>query len=78
MTQPKIGYIPIEKFKTDRPRVCETPRHEGRGLAAYAVMAVIDERGNEIVQMVCLECWKCFDDDMGSPNWNLMDMGKGE
>jgi len=69
----KIGYIPIENFKTDRPKVCEAPLHEGRELAAYAVMAVDGGGYEDFVQMVCYECWKHFDDDMGNPNWNLME-----
>jgi hypothetical protein len=75
MTQARIGYIPIENYKCDKPKVCEAPRHEGRGIDAYAVMAV-DGCGYEgLVQMVCYECWARFDSDMGSPDWNLM---KGE
>lgn len=78
MGKPKIGYIPIQHYQTSKPKVCEAPRHKGRGIAAYAVVAVIDERGNEIVEMVCVKCWRVFDSDMGSPNWNLMEGKEGE
>lgn len=69
--QPKIGYVPIENYQTDKQKVCEAPRHEGLGFVAFAVVAVSDERGREIVQMVCEECWRHFDEDMGRPDWNL-------
>lgn len=71
LLQPKIGYVLIENYQTDKLKVCEAPKHQGWKLTAYAVIALIDERGNEIVQMVCEECWQHFDDDMNHPNWNL-------
>ena len=68
----RIGYVLIEEFKTDKPRVCESPRHLNQGLPAYAVLVT---QGNMypkgLVQMICYECWKHFDDDMAHPKWRL-------
>ena len=72
----KVGYIPIEHYSTDRARVCETPRHKALNLPAYAVMAidyVWDGVQQNVVQMICFDCWKHFDLEMNSPNWNLME-----
>lgn len=68
---PKIGYVRIENYKTDKPKVCEAERHEGLSLEAYAVIALENERGRDVVFMVCEECWGHFDGDMNHPNWNL-------
>lgn len=75
----KIGYVPIERYQTDKAKVCETPRHRGLRLPASAVVAIAYEWDGEeqlVVQMVCNECWKVFDFDMNSPKWNLA--GDGE
>lgn len=69
---PKIGYVPIEAYKTDKPKVCEAPRHVRLELPAHAVVAVSDG-DYEVVEMVCFECWAHFDRDMGSPNWNMLE-----
>ncbi len=72
----KIGYILIEHYETDKPKVCETPRHKNLGLSAYAVMAIDyewDGVQRTVVQIICKDCWKHFDEEMKSPNWNLME-----
>jgi hypothetical protein len=72
----KIGYILIENYQTDKPKVCETPRHKNFNLRAYAVMAISytwHMQKQTVVQMVCYDCWKRFDDDMKHPKWNLME-----
>ena len=70
----QIGYIPIENYQTDKPKVCETPKHKNFGFSAYAVMAVIapEMYSEPVIQMVCYDCWKRFD-DMNHPQWNLME-----
>jgi hypothetical protein len=71
----KIGYISIENYSTPKPKVCEAPRHENQMLPAYAVIAIIapEMYSEPVVQMICFECWKHLDDDMGHPNWNMME-----
>jgi hypothetical protein len=71
----RIGYIPIENYSTPKPKVCEAPLHENQMLPAYAVIVVIAPQmySEPVVQMICFECWKHFDDDMGHPNWNIME-----
>lgn len=72
--QPKIGWIPIRYFNTDKPKVCEAPRHQGMMLDVYAVLAIqSDDYPDGLVQMICENCWNHFDRDMNSPNWNLME-----
>lgn len=72
----KIGYIPIEHFDSNRANVCESPRHLGQGIIAYAVLALeSDDYPGGLVQMICKECWEHFDRDMGSPKWNLYEIG---
>jgi len=75
LTQNKIGYVPIENFSTTKPKVCEAPRHLNQSIKAYAVIAVIAPEMYDmpVVQMICFDCWKHFDDDMNHPNWNIMD-----
>jgi len=71
----KIGYAPIEKFFTTKLPICEAPRHEGLNIPAYAVLALeSDDYPGGLVQMICKECWEHFDRDLGSPNWNLLEM----
>lgn len=36
----QIAYVPIANFKTSKPKVCETERHEGQDIEAYAVVAL--------------------------------------
>lgn len=75
--KPKIGWIPIQYFKTDRPKVCEAPRHHGMMLDAYGVLALqSNDYPDGLVQMICKNCWSHFDQDMNSPNWNLMEQEK--
>lgn len=74
LSENKIGYIPIENFSTPKSKVCEAPRHENLRLPAFAVIAVISELYDApVIQMICFECWKHFDDDMGHPQWNMME-----
>lgn len=73
--QPKIGYVPIESFFSERLPVCESPRHLGLNIPAYAVLALqSNDYPDGLTQMICQECWNHFDRDMGSPNWNLMQL----
>ena len=76
-TNNQIGYILIENYQTNKPKVCGTPRHQDLlyPLPAYAVMAVIapEMYSEPVIQMVCYDCWKHFDDDMNHPQWNLME-----
>lgn len=77
----KIGYIPIEHYATEKPKVCETPRHKGLNFPAFAVMAIDYEWDGVqqiVVQMVCEECWRHFDMEMGSPNWNLLERNNND
>jgi galactose mutarotase-like enzyme len=77
--KPKIGYLPIANFETERKKVCETPRHESENIPAFAVVAVqADVYPEGIVLMVCMDCWKHFDDDMHHPEWNLIELEKKE
>lgn len=70
--QPKIGYILIEEYKTNKPKVCEAPRHKNLKLPAYAVIAIqSNDYPDGLVQMVCKDCWKHFDDDLGNPEWSM-------
>jgi hypothetical protein len=75
LVENKIGYIPIEHYRTPKKKVCEAPRHENQNIEAYAVLAVIAPEcyNTPIVQMICFDCWKHFDDDMNHPNWNILD-----
>ncbi|HEY7161653.1 MAG TPA: hypothetical protein VH815_10360 [Acidobacteriota bacterium] len=74
LIQRKIGYLPIENFSTPKKKVCETPRHENQNIEAFAVMALIAPEYDEpVVQMICRECWKYFDDHMNHPQWNILE-----
>lgn len=67
-----IGYVLIDKFATTKAKVCEAPKHKGMNFSAYAVLVTQGSMyPNGLVQMVCFDCWKHFDDDMGHPNWDL-------
>ena len=67
-----IGYILIEEFKTDKSKLCEAPRHKWKNFSAYAVLVTQGSMyPNGLVQMICYDCWKHFDDDMGHPNWYI-------
>lgn len=69
-----IGYILIEQFKTNKLKVCEAPRHLGQNHIAYAVLVTQGSMYPDgLIQMICYDCWKHFDDDMGHPNWCLTD-----
>ena len=71
-TDNAIGYILIEYFKTDKPKMCEAPRHLGQNISAYAVLVTQGSMYPDgLVQMICYQCWKYFDDDMGHPKWCL-------
>lgn len=75
LTENKIAYLPIENFTTSKAKVCEAPKHENQELPAFAVLALISDLYDEpVVQMICFDCWKHFDDDMGNPNWNLLEL----
>ena len=70
----KIGYIPIRYFNTNKPKVCEAPRHKNLQFEAYGVLAIqSNDYPDGLVQMVCFECWKHFDNDMGNPDWSLIE-----
>jgi hypothetical protein len=74
LSENKIGYIPIENFSTPKAKFCEALRHENQRFTAFAVIAVISELyDSPVVQMVCFDCWKHFDDDMGHPQWNMLE-----
>lgn len=67
-----IGYVLIDKFATKKKKVCEAPKHKGMNLAAYAVLVTQGSMYPDgLVQMVCFDCWKQFDNDMGNPKWCL-------
>ena len=71
-TDNKIGYILIDRFATKKAKVCEAPRHAEMNLPAYAVLVTQGSMYVDgLVQMICYDCWKHFDDDMGHPNWML-------
>lgn len=71
-TNNAIGYILIDQFKTDKDKVCEAPRHLGQNCHAFAVLVTQGSMYPDgLVQMICYECWKQFDDDMGNPKWCL-------
>lgn len=73
----KIGYIPIQHWRTTiKTKVCETPKHFGQNIQAFAVMALHAPEiyPNGVVQMVCKECWQHFDDELGNINWNLLEL----
>jgi hypothetical protein len=73
----KIGYIPIENYRTYKPKVCEAPRHQGARIVAYAALAVIaDDYPDGLVLMICKDCWDHFDKDMESPKWNLIEISE--
>lgn len=70
----KIGYVPIGSIPFTKPQVCEAPKHLGKQLPAFAVLVLQGiSYPDGLVQMVCEECWKHFDDDMNHPNWNLLE-----
>jgi hypothetical protein len=71
-THNAIGYVLIDRFVTKKTKVCEAPRHKGMNLPAYAVLVTQGSMYPDgLVQMICYDCWKHFDDDMGNPNWKL-------
>lgn len=71
-TDNTIGYVLIDKFSTKKKKVCEAPRHKGMELRAHAVIVTQGSMYPDgLVQMVCFDCWKHFDDDMGNPKWDL-------
>jgi len=75
-TDNKIGYVLIDhsllRFATKKTKVCEAPRHKGMNLPAYAALVTQGSMYPDgLVQMICYDCWKHFDDDMGHPNWML-------
>lgn len=73
-TDNTIGYVLIDKFSTKKVKVCEAPKHLNMKLPAYAVLVTQGSMYPDgLVQMICFECWKHFDDDMGHPKWNLTD-----
>ena len=73
-TDNTIGYVLIDRFATEKKKLCEAPRHKGMDIPAYAVLATQGSMyPNGLVQMICYDCWKHFDDDMGNPEWCLTD-----
>lgn len=69
----KIGYVPIRYYNTDKPKVCEAPKHIGLNLPAFGVLVIQGASYPDgLVQMVCEECWLHFDNDMNHPEWNLI------
>jgi hypothetical protein len=75
LVENKIGYIPIEHYRTSKKKVCEAPKHENQNIEAYAVLALIAPECYDapVVQMICFDCWKRFDNDMNHPQWNILD-----
>lgn len=72
---PKIGYIDISRFKTNKEKLCETPKHKNLKFKASGVIALqSDDYPDGLIMMVCEQCWKKFDYDMNSPQWNLIEI----
>lgn len=69
-----IGYVLIEDFVTEIEKVCESPKHLGMNIPAFAVLVIKGESYPDgLVQIICEECWDHFDKDMNHPKWNLLD-----